>query len=98
MQSDHRGCFVDLSMEGLFDCRLPPIVNLAELCICSSHPHLVGKCIEKLSVYFEDYGIVKKVQEAQHYYKYKEVEKLDELITAGMLHAENECRNNIRLP
>ena len=97
LQCDHRGCFVDLSMQGLFDRQLPPIVNPTERCIRSSHPRLVRKYIDKLSAYFEDHGILKKAREAQNYYKYKEVEKLDELITAGMLHAERECRNDLQL-
>ena len=94
MQSNHWGYFVDISMEGLFDRCLPPIVNLVKWCIRSSHPYLVR---EKLSDYFEDHGIVKKAQEAQHNYKYEEVEKLDKLITAGTLHAEHECQNDVRL-
>ena len=85
-------------MQGFFDRRFPPIVNPAERCIRSSHPYLVRKYIDKLSAYFEDHGILKKAREAQNYYKYKEIEKLDELITAGMLHAEQECRNDLRLP
>ena len=31
-------------------------------------------------------------------YNYEAVEKLDKLITAGMLHAKHECRNDVRLP
>ena len=38
---NHRGMFVDLSMIGLFDQRLPTIVNPAERCIRSNHPRLV---------------------------------------------------------
>ena len=40
---DHRGYFLDLSMVGLFDRRLPAIVNPAERCIRSNHPQLVRK-------------------------------------------------------
>ena len=36
--------------------------------------------------------------EIQHNYSYEGVEKLDELITAGMKCAEEECRNASRLP
>ena len=46
---DHRGYFVDLSMIGLFDQRLPAIVNPAERCIRSNHPRLVQKYILKLA-------------------------------------------------
>ena len=98
MHSDLKGYFVDISVEGLFDGRLPAIVNPAERCIRSNHPRLVRKYIEKLSAYFEDHGIVKKAQTVQREYNYKEVEKLDKLITAGMLHAEHMCRNDVRLP
>ena len=95
---DHRGYFVDLSMVGLFDKRLPAIVNPAERCICSNHPRLVRKYIIKLASYFEEHNIVRKVTEIQHNYSYEGVEKLDELITAGMKCAEEECRNASRLP
>ena len=97
-KSDHRGYFVDLSMIGLFDRRLLVIVNPAEKCIWSSHPRLVRKYIEKLSDYFKDHNIVRKVTEIQHTYNYEEVEKLDKLITTGILHVERECRHNVRLP
>ena len=85
-------------MEGLFDGRLPAIVNPAERCIRSTHPWLICKYIKKLSAYFEDHEIVKKAQKVRQDYNYEEVEKLDELITAGMLHAEHECRNDVQLP
>ena len=53
---------------------------------------------QKLSAYFEDHGIMKKAQAVREESNYEAVEKLDELITAGMLHAEHECRNDVRLP
>ena len=52
----------------------------------------------KLASYFEDHNIIRKVTEIQHNYSYKSVEKLDELITAGMKCAKQECRNDARLP
>ena len=95
---DHRGYFVDLSMIGLFDRRLQPIVNPAERCIHSNHPRPVRKYIMKLVSHFEDHNIVRKVTEIQHNYSYEAVEKLDELITAGMKCAEQESRNDACLP
>ena len=86
-------------MIGLFDRRLPAIVNPAERCsIRSNHPRLVKKYVLKLAEYFEDHNIVRKVTEIQHNYSYEAVEKLDELITAGMKSAEQVCRNDARLP
>ena len=41
---------------------------------------------------------MRKVTEIQHEYSYEAVEKLDELITIGMMCAKQECRNNVRLP
>ena len=41
---------------------------------------------------------MRKVTEVQHGYSYEAVEKLDELITVGMVCAEEECRNDVRLP
>ena len=95
---DYCRYFVDLSVVGLFDQRLPVIVNPAGRCICSNHPQLVRKYILKLAANFEDHDIVRKVKEIQHTYNYEAVEKLDELITTGMLCAEQECRHNVRLP
>ena len=83
-------------MTGLFDQRLPVIVNPAERCIQSNHPKLVRKHILKLASYFEDHNIIGKATEIQHNYSYKAVEKLDELITVGMKCAEQECRNDVR--
>ena len=51
-----------------------------------------------MASYFEDHNIVRKVTEIQHNYSYEEVEKLDELITAGMKCAKEECRNATQLP
>ena len=79
-------------MIGLFDQRLPSIVNPAERCICTKHPRLVRKYILKLAEFFEDHNIVRKVTEIHHMYSYEVVEKLDELITAGMLFAESDTR------
>ena len=31
-------------------------------------------------------------------YNYEKVEKLDELVTPGVIHAEQECRHNVQLP
>ena len=95
---DHRGYFVDLSMIGLFDRRLFTIVNPVERCIRSTHPRLVQKYILKLASYFDDHNIVRKVTEIQHNYSYEVVEKLDESITAGMMCAKQECKNDARLP
>ena len=71
------------------------------VCLCVlrfQHPRLVRKYILKLASYFEDHNIVRKVTEIQHNYSYEVVEKLDELITAGMKCAKQECRNDARLP
>ena len=55
--------------------------------------------IFKTITFFKDHGIIMKVKETQHYYKYKELEiKPDKLIIARILHAELEWRNNLRLP
>ena len=84
-------------MVGLFDRKLPAIVNSAERCIRSNHPRLVRKYILKLASYFDDHNIVRDVIEIQHDYSYEAVEKLDELINAGMMCTEWECRNDARL-
>ena len=85
-------------MIGLFDLRLPAIANPVERCIRSKHPRLVYKYILYLVSNFEDHNIVRKVTEIQHNNSYEAVEKLDELITEGMMCAEQECRNDAGLP
>ena len=72
-------------MIGLFDRILPTIVNPTERCIQSNHLRLVRKYILKLASYLEGHNIERKVTEIQHNYSYEAVEKLDELITSGML-------------
>ena len=85
-------------MIGLFDRRLPAIVNPAERCIRSNHPRLVRKYLLKLAKYLKEHNIERKITEIQHDYSYEAVEKLDELITAGMMCAEQACRNDVQLP
>ena len=63
---DHRGYFLDLSMRGLFDRRLPAIVNPAEQCIRSNQPRLViRKYLLKLAKYLKEHNIEKKIIEIQ---------------------------------
>ena len=52
----------------------------------------------QLAGYFEDHNIARKVTETHHMYSYEAVEKLEELITEGILFAESECQHDIRLP
>ena len=85
-------------MLGLFDRRLSAIVNPAEQCVRVNHPRLVQKYILKLAAYFKDHNIVRKVIEIHYEYSYKTVEKLDEVITSGMMCVEQECRKDVRLP
>ena len=40
---------------------------------------------------------MKKVTEIQYAYNFEAVEKVEELITAGVLYVERECRHNVRL-
>ena len=40
----------------------------------------------------------RKQKKAKHYYDADKIVKLDELITARMLHAKRKCRNDLRLP
>ena len=56
------------------------------------------KYVSKLASYLEEHNIEQNVTEIQHSYSYEAIEKLDELITAGMMCAEQECRNDARLP
>ena len=46
----------------------------------------------------KEHNIERKKTEIQHDYSYEGVEKLDELITAGMMCVEHMCRNDVQLP
>ena len=84
-------------MIGLVDRILPAIVNPAERFIRSNHLRLVRKYLLKLASYLKDHNIERKIIEIQHDYSYATVKKLDELITAGMICAEQECRKDMQL-
>ena len=45
----------------------------------------------------KDHNLERKITEIQHNYSYAAVEKLNELITAGMMCAEQECQNDMQL-
>ena len=90
--SDHRGYFVDFALAGFFDRRLPSIFSASSRAIRGSHPSNITKYIEYLDAYLNNNDMYRKVKEQKNWYEKNQLEKLDRMITRGMLEAEDQCR------
>ncbi|OEU11118.1 hypothetical protein FRACYDRAFT_246229 [Fragilariopsis cylindrus CCMP1102] len=90
--SDHRGYFVDFAQAGLFDRQLPAIYSASSRAIRGTHPSNITKYVEHLHAYLEENDMYRKVKEQKNWYDKKQLEKLDRMITKGMLEAEDQCR------
>jgi hypothetical protein len=51
-----------------------------------------------LDEYLEERGMYRKVKEQKYWHKKDKLEKLDRVITRGMLEAEDQCRIHHRQP
>ena len=98
--SDHRGYFVDFSIQGIFDRRLPQLFSPAARSIRGNNPNQITKYIRAFHQYIDEHNIVRRALPLLHkcYFDPGKVNKLDEQITAGMLAAEKECLITYRLP
>jgi hypothetical protein len=96
--SDHRGYFVDFALAGFLDRQLPSILSASSRAIRGNHPSNITKYVEYLDEYLEERDIYRKVKEQKYWYNKKKLEKLDEVITRGMLEAEDQCRIYHRQP
>ena len=94
LSKDHRGYFVDLSMIGLFDRRLPILHVPTIRHIKGDHPGNIMKYIKALALYIEDHKLIEKALPLllECSFNSAEAEKIDEMITTGMLAAEQRCR------
>ena len=63
-----------------------------------THPSNITKYVEYLDEYLEERDIYRKVKEQKHWYNKEKLEKLDRIITMGMLEAEDQCRIHHRQP
>jgi hypothetical protein len=96
--SDHRGYFVDFALAGFLDRQLPSIFSASSRAIRGTHPSNITKYVEYLDDYLEERDIYRRVKEQQYWYNKAQLEKLDRIITRGMLEAEDQCRIHHRQP
>lgn len=100
LMSDHRAAFLDLSTIGLFNRELPILFAPSSRYIRGDHPSNITKYLKFLHGYIVDHKLVKKARELQHECNFlpEKANKLDELITAGMIAAKQICLITYRLP
>ncbi|OEU17034.1 hypothetical protein FRACYDRAFT_239635 [Fragilariopsis cylindrus CCMP1102] len=96
--SDHRGYFVDFALAGFLDRQLPSIFSASSRAIRGSHPSNITKYIKHLHEYFIENDMYRRVKEQKYWYEKDKLEKLDRMITRGMLEAEDQCRIHHREP
>ena len=98
--SDHCGYYADFSITGLFDQRLPKLCSNMLRGIKGNSPVNITKYIKFLFKYIGDHNIIKQAKELMHsvYFNEEKANKLDQIITEGILVAEKECKHTYRLP
>jgi len=96
--SDHRGYFVDFDLAGFLDRQLPSIFTASSRAIRGTHPSNITKYVEYLDEYLKERDMYRKVKEQKYWYEKDKLEKLDKIITRGMLEAEDQCRIHHRQP
>jgi hypothetical protein len=96
--SDHRGYFVDFDLAGFLDRQLPSIFTALSRAIRGTHPSNSTKYVEYLDEYLKERDMYRKVKEQKYWYENDKLEKLDKIITRGMLEAEDQCRIHHRHP
>ena len=98
--TNHRAYFVDFSIAGLFDRRLPILFSPSQRHISGNHPKNIRKYIIFLFNYIQEQNLLKKACECQHkvYFSPELAEEIDEILTAGMIAAEKQCQVSYCLP
>ena len=98
--SDHRGYYIDLSIPGLFGNALPTLCSPATRTIRGDQPSNITKYIKSLATYITEHNLIQKATQLQHSCNFTpdEANRLDDLVTNGMLLAEKKCRHTYRLP
>jgi hypothetical protein len=96
--SDHRGIFVDLKLEGLFDRNLPPLARPTYQDIRSGSPRLIRTYITELKRYLIEHKIKERLNKLAESRDDVLAEELDQAITKGMLLAGAKCEKAKRLP
>jgi hypothetical protein len=98
-QADHRGLFIDLDPQVLFDTpklTLPPITPYATRMIKSTHPDHVEKFNATMVKYYQDHNMIDRIVRLQRVYKFlpnqevqRRLEKWDRDQGRAIQHAEN---------
>jgi hypothetical protein len=96
--SDHRGYFVDFALKGFLDRQLPSILSASSRAIRGTHPSNITKYVEYLDEYLKERDIYRNAKEQKYWYEKNKLEKLDRIITKGMLEAEDQYRIHHREP
>lgn len=91
---------MDISIKGLFGRELPLLFTPSSRTIRGDHPSNIIKYIKFLAKYIETHNLLQNSQQLQNpcYYDCKKVNALDDLVTKGMLLAEQQCRMSYHLP
>lgn len=98
--SDHRGYYADFSIKGLFDQQLPKLLSKMLRGIKGNNPVNIKKCIKFLFNFIGDHNIIRKANELAYSANFDEAKanKLDQIITEGILAAEKEYEQTYCLP
>jgi hypothetical protein len=97
--SNHRGYFVDFNLAEFLDRQLPSFFSASSRAIRGSHPsNITTKYVEYLDEYLQERDMYRKAKEQKYWYEKDNLEKLDRIITRGMLEAEDQCRIHHRQP
>jgi hypothetical protein len=96
--SDHRGMYVDLKMEGLFDQNLSPLASPKYRDIRSGRPRQIQKYIGKLQTLLAKTQVSARSSALKTSGTPTQAEALDREITDAMLAAGKTCAQTTRLP
>ena len=90
LSKDHCGYFVDLSIVGLFNQRLPILFVPTLRYIKVDHPGNIWKYIKALFSYIEDHKLIEKALQLLYlcYFTPEDAQRIDEMFTTGILAAE----------
>ena len=96
--SDHRGLFIDLKYDGLFDRDVPPIVSVSCRDLRSTNANQAMKYVTTLSRLIAQHRLQDKILSLQETSDHQLAEQIDRLMTESMLAAEKKVKYFKRLP
>lgn len=99
IHSDHRGMYIDLFMQGLFDHSPTPLETNSGRGVRSHIPGHVCKYLEATEKYLAEHKCYERMSTLNlSTDNHVEAEKLDRDITAAMLHGDQKCKTFNRHP